>query len=72
MATVDNEVRAPSTGTRWSVALRRRLTLAGRRLLRAISSRAASSLTRRIVVPTSPDLSRCLSAFSISTSSARG
>lgn len=50
MATVDNEARAPSTGSRWSVALRRRLTLAGQRLLRAISSRAASSLTRRIVV----------------------
>lgn len=50
MATVDNQARAPSTGTRWRVALRRRLTLAGQRLLRAISSRAASSLTRRIVV----------------------
>jgi len=50
MATVDNEARASSTGSRWGVALRRRVLLTGHRFLRAISSRAASSLTRRIVV----------------------
>ena len=50
MATVDNEISASSARSRWSAALRRRLGLVWRRTARAVSSRAASSLTRRIVV----------------------
>ena len=50
MATVDNEVPASSAASRWSAALRRRLGLLWRRMARAVSLRAASSLTRRIVV----------------------
>ncbi|WP_442881190.1 stimulus-sensing domain-containing protein [Bosea sp. (in: a-proteobacteria)] len=37
-------------GPGWAATLRRRLALIGRRALRAVSARAASSLTRRIVV----------------------
>lgn len=50
MASVENDNRVSSESPSWGVGLRRRLMLAGRRTLRAISSRAASSLTRRIVV----------------------
>jgi two-component system sensor histidine kinase ChvG len=50
MATIDEERRAEvSRSARWP-ALRQRLRAVTRRGLRAISSRAASSLTRRIVV----------------------
>lgn len=49
MASVENESRVVSESPR-GIGLRRRLMLFGRRALRAISSRAASSLTRRIVV----------------------
>jgi two-component system sensor histidine kinase ChvG len=47
MATIEQE---GARTLRTSPTLRRRLALAGRRALRAVSSRAASSLTRRIVV----------------------
>lgn len=49
MATMEQE-GARTGGPRMGLTLRRRAVLFGRRLLRAISSRAASSLTRRIVV----------------------
>ncbi|SFD08290.1 two-component system, OmpR family, sensor histidine kinase ChvG [Bosea sp. CRIB-10] len=49
MATIEQE-RARTGGPRTGLTLRRRAALLGRRLLRAISGRAASSLTRRIVV----------------------
>ena len=49
MATIEQE-RARTGGPRTGLTLRRRAALFGRRLLRAISGRAASSLTRRIVV----------------------
>ncbi len=50
MATIDDEARPAPAGRTPAGGLRRRLVLAGRRLGRAVSSRAASSLTRRIVV----------------------
>lgn len=50
MASVGNDNRVSPESRAWGAALRRRLMLAGKRALRAISSRAASSLTRRIVV----------------------
>ncbi|MFN3670494.1 MAG: stimulus-sensing domain-containing protein [Bosea sp. (in: a-proteobacteria)] len=50
MATSEEERRARPGPARPALPLRRRLTLLARRSLRAISSRAASSLTRRIVV----------------------
>lgn len=50
MASVENENRVSTESRGWGTGLRRRLMLALRRGLRAVSSRAASSLTRRIVV----------------------
>ncbi len=50
MATVDDERRIVVRTQRFVPMLRKRLAVFGRRSLRAISSRAASSLTRRIVV----------------------
>ncbi|SIQ88688.1 sensor histidine kinase [Bosea sp. TND4EK4] len=50
MATIDDEARPAPAGRAPGGGLRKRLVLAGRRLGRAVSSRAASSLTRRIVV----------------------
>ena len=50
MATIDEDTAPARTGARWGAGLGRRVGLAGRRLARAISSRAASSLTRRILV----------------------
>lgn len=50
MATIEDERRAEARPQRLTPALRKRLSAFGRRSLRAISSRAASSLTRRIVV----------------------
>jgi two-component system sensor histidine kinase ChvG len=50
MATIDDESRPARAGNALGGGLRKRLVLAGRRLGRAVSSRAASSLTRRIVV----------------------
>ncbi|MDP3320915.1 MAG: sensor histidine kinase [Bosea sp. (in: a-proteobacteria)] len=50
MATIDEERRAEVGGGAGRPALRRRLAAFARRSLRAISSGAASSLTRRIVV----------------------
>ena len=50
MATIDEDTAPARTGARWGSGLGRRVGLAGRRLARAISSRAASSLTRRILV----------------------
>lgn len=49
MATIEDERRAADS-RRLAPALRTRLLVLGRRAARAISSRAASSLTRRIVV----------------------
>ncbi|CAM5213341.1 histidine kinase OS=Bosea thiooxidans OX=53254 GN=ARD30_06805 PE=4 SV=1 [Bosea thiooxidans] len=49
MATVDNEARMSSPAG-WRGVLRRRVGLAWRRAARAVSLRAASSLTRRILV----------------------
>ncbi len=49
MATIEQDTARPA-GSRWNLNLRRRLALFGRRALRAVSARAASSLTRRIVV----------------------
>lgn len=49
MATVDNEARISSPAG-WRGVLRRRVGLAWRRAARAVSLRAASSLTRRILV----------------------
>ncbi|KQK28609.1 histidine kinase [Bosea thiooxidans] len=49
MATVDNEARMSSPAG-WRGGLRRRVGLAWRRAARAVSLRAASSLTRRILV----------------------
>ena len=49
MATVDNEARMSSPAG-WRAVLRRRVGLAWRRAVRAVSLRAASSLTRRILV----------------------
>ena len=49
MATIEQD-RPRAEGGRSRPALRRRVALAGRHAWRAISSRAASSLTRRIVV----------------------
>lgn len=49
MATIEQE-GARTGGPRPGLTLRRRTALFGRRVLRAISGRAASSLTRRIVV----------------------
>jgi two-component system sensor histidine kinase ChvG len=49
MATIEDERRGADSA-RNVPGLRKRLSLFGRRTLRAISSRAASSLTRRIVV----------------------
>ncbi len=50
MATIDEERRAEVGGSAGRPALQRRLAAFARRSLRAISSGAASSLTRRIVV----------------------
>lgn len=50
MATIDDEARPAQSGKRLGGGPGKRLALAGRRLGRAISSRAASSLTRRILV----------------------
>lgn len=50
MATVDNEARASGPAGRWRTALGRRVGPFWRRLARAVSARAASSLTRRILV----------------------
>jgi hypothetical protein len=50
MATIDEERRAEVGGRAGRPALQRRLAAFARRSLRAISSGAASSLTRRIVV----------------------
>ena len=50
MATVDNEARASAPAAGWRGALWRRVGIAWRRVGRAISARAASSLTRRILV----------------------
>lgn len=50
MATIDEDTAPARIGARWGAGLGRRVGLAGRRLARAISSRAASSLTRRILV----------------------
>jgi two-component system sensor histidine kinase ChvG len=49
MATIEQD-RPRSEGSQGRPAFRRRLMLFGRHALRAVSSRAASSLTRRIVV----------------------
>jgi two-component system sensor histidine kinase ChvG len=49
MATIDDERRTVES-RRFGPGLRKRLAVFGRRTLRAVSSRAASSLTRRIVV----------------------
>lgn len=49
MATIEQQ-GARTGGPRPAVTLRRRAGLFGRRMLRAVSGRAASSLTRRIVV----------------------
>lgn len=49
MATIEQDTPRLA-GSRGSPNLRRRLALFGRRALRAVSARAASSLTRRIVV----------------------
>lgn len=49
MATIEQDGPRPAAPG-WSSTLRRRLALIGRRALRAVSARAASSLTRRIVV----------------------
>lgn len=49
MATIDDE-RRTAEGQRVGPGLRKRLVVLGRRAVRAVSSRAASSLTRRIVV----------------------
>ena len=49
MATIEQE-GARAGGPRAGLTWRRRTALFGRRMLRAVSSRAASSLTRRIVV----------------------
>jgi two-component system sensor histidine kinase ChvG len=49
MATIEQEGARPG-GPRTGLTLRRRAALFGRRLARAVSGRAASSLTRRIVV----------------------
>lgn len=62
MATVDNEARA-SAPAGWRSAARRRLGLAWRRVGRAISARAASSLTRRILVLNLGGLVALLSGF---------
>lgn len=62
MATVDNEARA-SAPAGWRSALRRRFGLAWRRVGRAISARAASSLTRRILVLNLGGLVALLSGF---------
>ncbi|MGO4170625.1 stimulus-sensing domain-containing protein [Bosea sp. TAF32] len=50
MATVDNQARPSKPAAGWRGALRRRVGLVWRRMGRAISARAASSLTRRILV----------------------
>ncbi len=50
MATIESERRAEIRPQPAVPAWRRRLAVFGRRFLRAISARAASSLTRRIVV----------------------
>jgi len=50
MATVDNEARASGPAGRWRTTLGRRVGPFWRRLARAVSARAASSLTRRILV----------------------
>lgn len=49
MATIEKEGTHPAAPG-WISTLRRRLALIGRRAVRAVSARAASSLTRRIVV----------------------
>ena len=59
MATVDNEARASAPPAGWRAVLRRRIGIAWRRLARAVSLRAASSLTRRILVLISAGSSRC-------------
>ncbi|CAH1659436.1 Sensor protein ChvG [Hyphomicrobiales bacterium] len=63
MATVDNEARASAPAPGWRGALRRRLGLVWRRVGRAISARAASSLTRRILVLNLGGLVALLSGF---------
>ncbi|PZN99213.1 MAG: histidine kinase [Hyphomicrobiales bacterium] len=50
MATINDEGRADGRTGKPQLTLSRRVSAMGRRALRAISSRAASSLTRRIVV----------------------
>jgi two-component system sensor histidine kinase ChvG len=50
MATIEDESRAAARHIAATPSWRRRIAVFGRRLLRAVSSRAASSLTRRIVV----------------------
>lgn len=50
MATIEDERKGAARAERLAPMLRRRLLVLGRRSWRAISSRAASSLTRRIVV----------------------
>lgn len=50
MATIEDERRNAAEGRRFAPGLRKRLFDFGQRALRAVSSRAASSLTRRIVV----------------------
>ncbi|MFJ5369987.1 stimulus-sensing domain-containing protein [Bosea sp. CER48] len=62
MATVDNEARAPAPAG-WRGAFRRHLGIAWRRVGRAISARAASSLTRRILVLNLGGLVALLSGF---------
>lgn len=50
MATIDNEARTPAPPAGWRAVLRRRIGIGWKRMARAISLRAASSLTRRILV----------------------